>query len=128
MRYGALFLVLPGTYAAAPPLAAWVSNNAAPHTRRATAIALLTTCTNSGGILSTWLLGTLSAAPQYTTASAVFLAFQLGMLACAQANVWYLGWANRTKAEVRALASSETVADAEQSPRGDGSAWFKYTM
>lgn len=90
-RYGALFLVVPGTYSLAPPLAAWVSNNSAPHTRRATALALLTTMTNAGGILATWLLGALSAPPRYQKASVVFLVFQVGTVVCAVGN-WVRTW------------------------------------
>ncbi|KAI0700626.1 hypothetical protein BC835DRAFT_1209347, partial [Cytidiella melzeri] len=29
-RYASLFLILPGTYSIAPPLAAWISNNTSP--------------------------------------------------------------------------------------------------
>ena len=84
--------------------------------------------TNSGGILSTWLLGTLSPAPGFKTASITFLVFQVGILLCAQVNLAYLVVANRRKAEIRAVASSETVAHVEQSTKGDASVWFQYTL
>ncbi|KAI0690795.1 hypothetical protein BC835DRAFT_1234605, partial [Cytidiella melzeri] len=38
-RCASLFLILPGTYRIAPPLAAWISNNTSPYTTRATTIA-----------------------------------------------------------------------------------------
>ena len=43
--------------------------------------------TNAGGILATWLLGTLSHAPGYRAAGVTFLVFQVGILVCAQANL-----------------------------------------
>ena len=95
--------------------------------------------TNSGGILATWLLGTLSPAPRYTKAGTTFLVFQVGILVCAQLNLAWLLWRNRWKAEVRAAAAGERgVEDVnagvdapcgeEVSPKGDASAWFKYTL
>lgn len=91
-RYGALFLIMSGTYAAAPPLCAWMANNARTHTGRAAAVAALTVCTNSGGVLATWLLGALSPAPRYTVAGVVLLVFQVGIALCAGANwVWLRG-------------------------------------
>jgi hypothetical protein len=38
--YGAMFLMVPGTYAAAPVLAAWMANNSEPYYRRATSVAI----------------------------------------------------------------------------------------
>lgn len=70
--YASLFLTVPGVYAAAPVLSAWMANNSEPHYRRATAIAAGFVATNAvsaslplhatrvlmraaqGGILSTW--------------------------------------------------------------------------
>ncbi|THH00927.1 hypothetical protein EW026_g1676 [Hermanssonia centrifuga] len=125
VRYGSLFLLLPGTYCAAPPLSAWIANNAAPHVRRATALAFLTTMTNSGGILSTWLLGSLSAAPKYTKASVTFLIFQVGILVCAQLNLGYLMMRNSEKAVIR---QSLLDRNEEQGGLGDESAWFEYKL
>ncbi|GJE85450.1 MFS general substrate transporter [Phanerochaete sordida] len=125
VRYGSLFLALPGTYAAAPPLGAWPANNAAPHARRATALAALTTATNCGAVLSTWLLGALSPAPRYSAAGATLLAFQVGILACALANVAWLARANRRKREARAVLG---LRSREVGRVGDESAWFEYTL
>ena len=38
--YGALYLMVPGTYAATPVLAAWMANNSEPYYRRGTSIAM----------------------------------------------------------------------------------------
>ena len=84
-----------GTYAAAPPLCAWMANNARTHTARAAALAALTVCTNSGGVLATWLLGALSAPPRYASAGVVLLVFQLGVALCAGANWAWLRVRNR---------------------------------
>ena len=125
MRYGALFLLLPGTYCAAPPLGAWIANNAAPHVSRATALALLTVMTNAGGILATWLLGSLSAPPGYTRATITLLVFQVGIFVCAGANVLYLSARNAKKRVVRAQLGDRR---AEGPGLGDGSAWFEYKL
>ncbi|EKM58174.1 uncharacterized protein PHACADRAFT_252274 [Phanerochaete carnosa HHB-10118-sp] len=125
VRYGSLFLLLPGTYCAAPPLGAWVANNAAPHARRATALAALTVATNTGGILSTWLLGALSPPPRYTAASATLLAFQVGILACALANVLYLSARNgRKRVERTHLGERREKVGVV----GDDNAWFEYKL
>ncbi|EMD35419.1 hypothetical protein CERSUDRAFT_116188 [Gelatoporia subvermispora B] len=108
VRYGALFLMVPGTYCIGPPLATWTANNIAPHIRRATALAVLITMTNSGGILSTWLLGTLSPPPKYTNASITFLIFQKNQI----------------------LRSSDELGTAPE-PRGalgNDSVWYQYTL
>ncbi|KAI0690801.1 MFS general substrate transporter [Cytidiella melzeri] len=81
-EYASLFLILPGTYSIAPPLAAWISNNTSPYTTRATAIALLTVSTNCGGVLATWVLGDVSSRG-YRVGAWVFLGFQVGIVGCA---------------------------------------------
>ncbi|RVX73940.1 hypothetical protein B0A52_02830 [Exophiala mesophila] len=52
VRYPSLFFLVTGAYANGPCLLAWVPNNTAAHTRRATAIATSFMLTNSGGILN----------------------------------------------------------------------------
>ncbi|KAL4255545.1 MFS transporter superfamily protein [Pleurotus pulmonarius] len=124
VQYGSLFFSIPGVYAMAPVLSTWSSNNAAPHTRRATAIAIGFICTNSGGILATWLLGSLSAAPRYHSATIVLLVFSVAMALFAAANLAYLARENRLKAEVR-----RTLPRAEEKKGlGDQSAWFEYLL
>ena len=87
-RYASLFLIVPGTYATAPPLAALLSNLCPTHTWRATALALLTVSTNIGGVLSTWLLGDLAKPPAYEGAAWCFLGFGAAVaVVCAP-----LGW------------------------------------
>ncbi|OCH86142.1 MFS general substrate transporter [Obba rivulosa] len=126
VRYGALFLLVPGTYCIGPPLATWTANNVAPHIRRATALAILITMTNSGGILATWLLGTLSPAPKYTKASITFLIFQVGVLFAALVTLLYVNEQNKRKAKLR---SAGLCQEAEpKAIMGNDSVWYHYVL
>ena len=124
VKYGSLFLSITGAYCAAPALSTWSANNAAPHTRRATAIAIGFIMTNSGGILVTWLFGSLSPAPLYTKACITMLVFSVGMILFTALNIWYLSWQNKKKAVLRESMSRED----EKPGLGDKSAWFIYNL
>ena len=124
VRYASLFLSGPGAYSGAPAVTAWVLNNSAPHTRRATAIALISFVTQVGGILSTWLLGYLSPPPVYKSAAITFIAMSVGMLVLSTANLAYLWRENRLKAERRQRMNKED----EPEGLGDRSAWFIYSL
>jgi hypothetical protein len=78
INYGALYLQIIGSYAAAPCLSTWNTNNVQPHYRRATAIAIGFIATNTGGIVSTWLF---THPPRFQNATRINLAFSLGMAA-----------------------------------------------
>jgi hypothetical protein len=80
--------------------------------------------TNSGGILATWLLGSLSPAPNYTLATRVLLAFSVLMAVISSLNVWYLWDQNKKKAEIR----KTSTRDQETPGLGDRSAWFIYAL
>ncbi|RXW24368.1 hypothetical protein EST38_g1480 [Candolleomyces aberdarensis] len=123
-QYCSLFFSIPGTYLSAPTLSTWSANNAAPHTRRATAIAMGFIMTNSGGILATWLLGSLSLGPRYTVATKVLLAFSVMMLVISAMNTLYLWDQNQKKRQIRSKIgkSQETLG------LGDKSAWFEYAL
>ncbi|KAK0221356.1 major facilitator superfamily domain-containing protein [Armillaria fumosa] len=99
-RYGSLFLSIPGVYATTPALASWNSSNSAPHVRRATAIALAFILSSVGGILSTWLMGSWSTAPQYVLGTRVMVAFSGGMAVSSALCLWYFVWMNRKKAKM----------------------------
>ncbi|KAJ7158091.1 major facilitator superfamily domain-containing protein [Mycena filopes] len=124
VRYGSLFLSLPGAYCAAPALGAWNANNIAPYTRRATALALLTISTNAGGILATWLLGSLSRPPNYTKAALTFTIFSAGGVITAGLILWYLVDQNHSKATKRATNCTED----NRAGFGDRNAWFIYSL
>lgn len=124
VQYCSLFFSISGIYSTGPVLSAWASNNSAPHTRRATAIATGFITSNVAGILVTWLFGSLSAAPRYHSATIVLLISSVGIGLFAAANVAYLVQQNRLKAEVR-----RTLRRAEEKKGlGDQSAWFEYML
>ncbi|KAK0445887.1 major facilitator superfamily domain-containing protein [Armillaria borealis] len=100
IRYGSLFLSIPGVYATTPTLASWNSTNSAPHVRRATAIAIAFILSSVGGILSTWLMGSLSTAPKYVLGTKVMVAFSGGMAVGSALCLWYFVWMNRKKAKM----------------------------
>lgn len=80
--------------------------------------------TSAGGILATWLLGSLSAAPRYTLAARVLLAFSVVKVVITAMNTWYLYDQNNKKAEVRKIMTREQ----EEPGLGDRSAWFIYAL
>lgn len=121
VRYGAIFLLVSGTYCAAPPLQTWVANNSAPHVRRATALAIFLIMTNSGGILATWLLGSLSPAPKYTNATITLLVFNIGIFVFSLANLVYLTKRNKVKAQQRQTSLDEPGL-------GDDSVDYRYLL
>ncbi|KAF9458876.1 major facilitator superfamily domain-containing protein [Collybia nuda] len=118
-----IFLSLPGTYCAAPMLATWTANNVAPHTRRATSLALNTMMTSVGAILSIWLLGFLSPAPRYTKAAIVFIVFSVLELACSIPSLIYCTIQNTRKAELR-----ETAENDDRMLHGDESPFFVFAL
>lgn len=124
MQYGSLFLSITGAYCGAATLSTWNANNATPHTRRATTIAIGFIMTNSGGILATWLLGALSPPPRYTKATITLLIFSILMVLFSAVNLVYLWDQNRRKRAVRISTSIEH----EKPELGDKSAWFEYNL
>ncbi|KAG1812832.1 major facilitator superfamily domain-containing protein [Suillus subaureus] len=124
VRYGSLFLTISGSYCGAPPVITWVANNSAPHVRRATSVAIAFIMTNSGGILATWLLGSLSPAPNYTKATITFIIMSVGMVVLSIATLAYLAHQNRLKTRRRQFGTPED----EPKGLGDESAWFIYNL
>jgi hypothetical protein len=49
VAYGSLYLIVPGVYATAPIVSAWMANNSEPYYRRATSIAFGFVATNAVG-------------------------------------------------------------------------------
>lgn len=123
-RHGSLFLLVPGTYCIGPPLGTWIANNSAPLIRRGASLALLTTMTNLGSILSTWLLGSLSPAPRYTSATITLLVFQIGILLCSVATLGYLSSENKRKERTK----SSTVERESEGTMPNESVWFHYVL
>jgi len=134
VAYGSLYLTVPGVYAAAPIISAWMANNSEPYYRRATSIALGFVATNAGGILSTWRFPT-KEGPRFTHTTIMDLVFSALVVVGALVNAVLLHRMNLFKERRRAelLAPFAT----EQAPDGGLKAWielgdrhpdFKYSL
>ncbi|KAJ3575385.1 hypothetical protein NP233_g1136 [Leucocoprinus birnbaumii] len=122
--YGSLFFLIGGSGCGGPAFVAWQANNTSPYLRRATGVAMLAITNNAGGILSTWLLGSLSPAPRYTKAMVVMLVFSCLIVLFAGTNIAYLSHQNKKKKEIRQNMRKED----EPAGLGDRSAWFVYIL
>lgn len=80
--------------------------------------------TNAGGILSTWLMGSLSPAPNYTKATVTNIIMSVGACLLSCVNLAYLWRQNRAKAQRRQLVAQGD----EPEGMGDESAWFVYKL
>lgn len=96
VRYAGLFFLLGGIYANGPPLIAWIPNNTAGHTRRATAIAMNTVCNNVGGIISTWIFPKTDA-PYYLFGARFMLAMNCIFIVGTGLVMWVCHRANKKK-------------------------------
>ncbi|KAK7056857.1 hypothetical protein VNI00_002574 [Paramarasmius palmivorus] len=133
VAYGSLYLTVPGVYAGAPVIAAWMSNNSEPYYRRATSIAFGFIATNSGGITSTWLFPT-KEGPKFRKTTILDMVFSASIVVLAIINALYLSRQNRLKKERRAeiLAPYATAEEPDGGERawmdlGDRHPDFKYT-
>ncbi|KAI6045732.1 major facilitator superfamily domain-containing protein [Pisolithus marmoratus] len=124
IRYGSLFFSMTGTYGAVPAVVTWIANNSAPHIRRASSIAFGFVATCSGGMLATWLLGTLSPGPSYKAATITFIVMSIGMVVLSSLNLIYLSHQNHAKAVKRLAVEKHD----EPEHLGDRSAWFVYSL
>ncbi|KAI6005654.1 major facilitator superfamily domain-containing protein [Pisolithus albus] len=124
VKYVSLLFSVTGAYASAPAEITWVANNSAPHFRRASSVAFVSVASNAGGILATWLLGSLSPAPNYASATITFIAMSVGIVVVSSLNLLYLMRENRAKAQIRLSMMKHDEPD----HLGDRSAWFVYTL
>jgi dipeptide/tripeptide permease len=124
IRYASLFFSIPGSGSLQTCLSAWTSNNVTPHIRRATAIGIVFIAANLGGILATWLLGSLSPAPEYKSATLTLLVMSACVIVLVGVNMVYLDRENKKKEKQRVVSTREQ----EQRGLGDKSAWFVYTL
>jgi MFS family permease len=100
VSYGSLYLTVPGVYAAAPAISAWMANNSEPHYRRATSIALGFVATNAGGILSTWRFPT-KEGPRFTKTTIMDIVFSVVIVVGALLNMLLLSKKNLYKQKNR---------------------------
>lgn len=132
VRYPSLFFLITGAYANGPCLLAWVPNNTAAHTRRATAIATSFMLTNTGGLVSTWIFPT-SDAPYYPFASKFILSLVVISLVAVSAEMAILAQLNKRKEDPeyreRLLRPVQDLPFAEQLVKlGDRHPDFKYIL
>lgn len=85
---------------------------------------MLSVMVNSGGILSTWLLGSWSYPPKYTVAMLVMLVLWCLTILPIGLNIVYLWNQNKRKREIK----ERTRKEDEPVGLGDRSAWFKYIL
>ncbi|KAG6916592.1 hypothetical protein DXG01_006242, partial [Tephrocybe rancida] len=115
VQYGSLFFSISGISFLGPSTGAWMSNNVAPQTRRATAIATGFIVTNLGAMIALWLFSAWSAPPRYTSGTIVLLVFSFMMVITAFFNILYLQGQNQKKALVR----EKGVREEEEPGLGD---------
>lgn len=123
VRYGSLYLTVPGVYAVAPVASAWMSNNSEPYYTRATSIAFGFIATNSGGITSTWMFPTKDG-PKFTRTTIVDLVFSALVVVLAIVNGLYLRRQNRLKKERRAQILAPYLEDGKSEDGGER-AWME---
>ncbi|RPD64219.1 MFS general substrate transporter [Lentinus tigrinus ALCF2SS1-6] len=131
VRYGSLFLIVPGVFCIGPPVSAWISNNTAPLVRRATALGLASTIRNLGTILSMWLYGSISPPPRYTSATITLLAFQIGTVICVAGALVHIVMENKRKERMRLewrVCHGMMVDPPREVPLRNESIWFEYVM
>lgn len=132
VRYAGLFFLLGGMYSNVPCQVAWIPNNTASHTRRATAIAMETVAVNIGGILSTWIFPTREA-PYYLTAARLILAANVVALLASATAMWIF-WRGNQKKDTpeyrrKLLSGMEDLTFAEQLEKlGDSHPDYKYAL
>lgn len=96
VRYVGLFILLGGVYSNVPCLVAWIPNNTAGHSRRATAIAMTCIVNNVGGIISTWIYPTKDA-PYYLPAARTMLSLCAIAIVMTILAMWLYSRENRLK-------------------------------
>lgn len=130
IRYAPLFFSISGIYLSATTACTWLANNVTHHLRRATALAFGLAMSNVGGILATWLFGSLSMPPHYRTGTLVLMIFGVvnffGTIFC----MVYFTMKNLQKKKTRqSIPEGEKATRVlEEKRKGDGSAFFVYTL
>lgn len=87
--------------------------------------------TNVGAILVTWLFGTLSPAPRYTSATITLLVFQIVTVLCAVGNYVWLSAENKRKEMLRnesGLAEAPGKGSEGVMAAGDDSIWYQFVL
>ncbi|PFH53311.1 hypothetical protein AMATHDRAFT_137753 [Amanita thiersii Skay4041] len=122
VAYGSMYLTVPGVYASAPVISAWMANNSEPYYRRATSVAVGFVATNAGGILSTWRFPT-KEGPHFTKTTIMNLVFAILTIVLSILNALILHRKNVAKRRRRNVLLAPYTED----KRSDGGirAWME---
>ncbi|POS79790.1 hypothetical protein DHEL01_v201822 [Diaporthe helianthi] len=123
VKYGALFLVVMGTYSAMPVIVCWFNMNLGGHHRRAIGSAWQIGFGNIGGIISTYAF-LAKDAPFYRPGYSICIGFIcLSFVSCC-VYAWLITWENRKRDKtVRA-----NLTDYEKTELGDLNPEFRYML
>ncbi|POV96264.1 hypothetical protein PSHT_15232 [Puccinia striiformis] len=100
VRYGSLFISMPGAYAVVPSLAAWATSNSAPYRRKASTIAITAISGGFGGLLCVWVF-VIASKPRYYLPTGLSIAFGVALIICCILNTIWLKRAQEIKSRRR---------------------------
>jgi hypothetical protein len=132
--YAALFLEIMGSYGSIACLVTWLANNAQPHYRRATAVAVSFFSANIGGMVSPWFF---TDPPRFHKATSINLGISLGGAATSAIVIVYFRAANAKKRKLvenylqtqgKGLERGEWDSPEERRRLGDRHPRFEYTL
>lgn len=124
IKYGGTFLVAAGAFPCSPLMLAWLSNNLAPHTTKATGLGLQVAIGNCGAFVATFTYLSKDA-PNYTAGHAINLGIIGVILIFTAANVLYIRWENAARASGK---RDYRLREGEPSMLGYRHPDFRYTI
>ena len=125
--YFTIVLANIGLYPLNPGASSWISNNLAGPAKRALGIAYMTSLTNMGGIVGSYIYID-SEAPAYPTGFGVSLAMgALGAIASVLLDVIYIR-INKRRSQMSEEEVREKYSDEELAAMGNNSPLFRYTL
>ncbi|KAL2134265.1 hypothetical protein VTI74DRAFT_632 [Chaetomium olivicolor] len=124
VQYGALFLVVMGTYSAMPVIVCWFNMNLAGHHRRAIGSAWQIGFGNIGGIISTYSFVSTDA-PFYTKGYAICISFICLSVLAVVAYAAAITWENKKRAK---MPQNLNLSEQEKMDLGDMNPEFRYML
>jgi len=132
--YAALYLEIIGNYGSVPCLGTWLANNIQPHYHCATAVAIHSSASKIGGIVSPWFF---TDPPRFHKATSINLAVSLGIAASSAGIIVYFQASNAKKRKTvenylqthgKGLGCGEWDSPEERRHLGDRHPQFKFTL
>ena len=132
--YAALYLGIIGSIGSVPCRGTWLANNIQPHYRRATAVAILSSAVDIGGIVSPWFF---TGPPRFHKATSINLAVSLGAAASSAGVIVYFHASNAKKRKTvenylqthgKGLGRGEWDFPEERRRLGDRHPRFEFTL